>query len=62
MKGFKKGDPVWCKRKDVYKITEYHIPCTAVEYYMDGIFLVDCFGAVCGAIPRDFELIGVELV
>ena len=40
---FKKGDIVWCTKKDIYKITCYHRPCTVMGYTLSGYLLLQAF-------------------
>lgn len=40
---FEKGDVVWCIKKDAYKITCYHRPCTVMGYDSNGYLLIQAF-------------------
>ena len=37
---FKAGDLVWCKRRDRYSVTDYHVRCRIVDVYDDTIVVV----------------------
>lgn len=63
---FKKGDVVWCTKKDLYGVTDYHVPCVVVEDERNDCILVSTIKSDVEfrfyVTAQYFDNIGVELV
>lgn len=60
---FKVGDLVWCKRRDTYLVTDYHVRCRVVDVFGDRIVVEvknDEYGYTVPA--YDFEKIVAKVV
>lgn len=61
---FKVGDPVWCKRRDTYSITDYHVRCRVVDVCDDMMIVVEVGNSGYGyTVPAyDFEKLVAKVV